>query len=85
MAQSTGVSGEVIYICETEGAAARFQEATERMIREAGVDLTVVITTMRGFRTKRLTGPESVLRRQGRPFSLFTDVDAAKAFWKFED
>ena len=85
LAQSTGVSGEVIYICETEGAAARFQEATERMIREAGVDLTVVITTMRGFRTKRLTGPESVLRRQGRPFSLFTDVDAAKAFWKFED
>ena len=72
----------VIIICGTQGAAERFHEATERMMREAGVRLTVVITTVEGFRTKRLASTESVLRHRGEPFLLFPDINAAEGFWK---
>lgn len=82
LAKEANVRCHVVIICGTQKAAERFHEATEQMMRKAGVRLTVVITTVEGFRTKRLTGPESVLRHRGEPFLLFPDINAAEEFWK---
>ena len=79
--KETNESCFVIIICGTKAAADIFYETTEREMQEAGVRLTVVITTVKEFRTKRLAG-HSVLKCLNRRFHLFPNVSEAESFWK---
>ena len=79
--KETNESCFVIIICGTKAAADLFYETTEREMQEAGVRLTVVITTVKEFRTKRLAG-HSVLKCLNRRFHLFPNVSEAESFWK---